>query len=47
MQTRVFEIYDNANKDISAVCEILKNVVSLNMVEYQLVENARKDTKLH
>ena len=44
MQTRVFEIYDNANKDISAVCEILKNggVVALpTETVYGLAANAQ------
>ena len=44
MQTRVFEIYDSANKDISAVCEILKNggVVALpTETVYGLAANAQ------
>ena len=46
MQTRVFEIYDSANKDISAVCEILKNggVVALpTETVYGLAANAQNE----
>lgn len=44
MQTRVFEIYDSANKDISAVCDILKagGVVALpTETVYGLAANAQ------
>ncbi|MBQ0111238.1 MAG: threonylcarbamoyl-AMP synthase, partial [Oscillospiraceae bacterium] len=50
MQTRVFEIYDSANKDIPAVCDLLKQggVVALpTETVYGLAANAQNEDAVH